>query len=51
MSMPNQLLYSRIFQTQTLTNGGWPDPTLSEQQKIDLTRPDPGQNFLTWTHH
>jgi len=35
-----------IFQTQTQTINGWPD--LSHKK---LTWPDPGENFLTQTHH
>jgi len=33
-----------IFQTQT--KDGWPGPTWPTK-----ILPDPGQNFLTWTHH
>jgi len=34
------MFLGEIFQTQTQTIDGWPDPSHKK-----LTRPDPGQNF------
>jgi len=40
------MFLGEISQIQTQTINGWPD--LSHKK---LTRPDPGQKFLTQTHH
>jgi len=44
--LKNLTVLGEIFQTQTMDAA---DPTQPKQQK--LTRPDPDQIFLTWTHH
>jgi len=45
------MFLGEIFQIQTQTINGWPDPTQPEPQKIDLTQPgskkfDPGPSLL-----
>jgi len=40
-----------IFQIQTQTINGWPEPTRPDPSHKKLTRRDPGQKFLTRTHH
>jgi len=49
--LKNLTFLGEIFGILTKTINVWPDPTRPEPQKIDPTRSDPGQKFLTRTHH
>jgi len=42
----NLTFIGEISQIQPQTINGWPDTSHNK-----LTQPDPGQKFLTWTHH
>jgi len=44
--LKNLTFIGEIFEIQTQTINGWPDPT-----RATKNWPDPGQKFLTQTHH
>jgi len=44
--LKNLTFLGEIFQIQTQIINGWPNPSHKK-----LTQPDPGQKFLTQTHH